>query len=1162
MNSFDKDNLDPSGITGLTNLSDLMSKTNSVGSIEMGGSFNGNYIHGGSDNVCSSEFETSLSDIVGICPEVPEFKGGYHIAGLAYHAHTTDLRDSNSFPNDQSVDTYAIALSESLPSFSVEVGSAGKKITFIPYAQGGGSWNASSMTNVKVLQQELDGDGKLRAGRILITWEDSRWGGDYDLDAMQLLEFCVKGYCKEIGRKDSGVASDELRIYTRIPHMYTGANMRVGYVISGSTTDGTYIQVTKNADFYSAADFNNDHPEREPAEDVSDFTVAVSDTGPTLLENPLFYAAKFGRYNDYDESGDPTNSNNDDREWDAENNSTGLATPDGIPDSFFQVRNPARLEIQLNKVLLSIISQASSGTAAAVVSNSASGQGALYQAVYYPKYEDIDSITEWVGMLHGLFVDEKGNLREDTNGDGVLDAQCSVDKAIDIYLDTTETPNKTKIKRYKNLSGCNVVTAADVALDDQLSLSDYDVAPFSDLKPIWNARDELGKLTNSQVVNQRNYDDSAGTGRHILTTLDGAALVDFDTDTFDSTNFTYLDVEDEATADNVVDFVRGKDDISGYRNRSVNYDESDAADEVWRLGDIVSSSPVVVAAPDQDYENSHGDTTYATFKSQYADRRNVVIVGANDGMIHAFNGGFWDDTLKSFKTSNSGETAHPLGSELWGYVPRALLPHLKWLKENNYPHVYYMDGKGKVFDAKIFSSDADHPGGWGTILVMGMRLGGGPITIDVDGDGLGAPNDSDDITLRSSYVVLDITNPEKAPTLIAEISHEDLGYTTVVPDIVIKRHSGDDGAYDTGDTNEVNQWELVFGSGPNVASNVTSTQTAKLYRYNLNTRAFVTGFAPVDLGETNSFVGNPASTDWDNDFQDDIVYFGIVGGTEAEPTGKMMRLRLDTGATSTLINSSQPFLSKPVTKLDTVSNRWVMAGTGRYFVPTDSDNVLATEQQSMYGVKEPMSAGVMSYAAVSTGSLVDVSDVEIYSDGYLLPSDYQINSVDIDSYSELVSAMASQPGWKIDFPIDLVTDNDSDPNTRNVTDLAIWDDYLIFTDYTPGEKNSCDVGSSRISVFNFSTGTAEPFGPFGHDSTNTTLNGDGDVVELASTTVDLGPGLSSDPVIHNNEDGTITIFTQGSGGGIDRKKARKGIPGVTFDPAGYRRSWQQIDFTD
>ncbi len=1049
LNSFDKDNLSTSGITGLTSINDA---TDAVGDIEMGGSFAGMYLHGGDTNSnhrCTGKKADNLSDITGICPEVPQLEGGFHIAGLAHHAHTHDLRTGAGYPEMQKVDTYAVALAESLPSLTIKVGGGGKEITFLPYCEstqgrpdGSHPWQACSMTGITVESQHHDSNGNLVAGSLLISWDDSLFGNDYDLDAMERIEFCVEGYCDLVGssatnrksllwadtsyrgRGESKLVSGGIRINTRLVHAHAKKSLQLGYTITGTTRDATYLPVVADNSLispdFSAWDMDDENPDSEPQirykgidehRFIADF-LASSATTAKLLKNPLYYAAKYGSYTDLDGSGDPTynGSTSDNREWDSED-TDGNPVPDGIPDNFFQIRDPSRLEIQLAKIFRKIVSRVSSGTAAAVVSNNTSGEGALYQALYYPKYEDSNRSISWAGLVQGIFIDSKSNLREDANNNGVLD-DCSTDPAIDIYQDTSAIPYTTRIKRY-NSTDCEIVTESDKALDSALTLTQFSIHPITNLRPIWNARDELGKLTNSEVVSQRPYTNSAAGGRHILTSTDGTSLINFDTATFKPANYTYLDVADEATADNVIDYVRGKDDIPGYRVRSVDFNPSTSGDEVWRLGDIIHSSPVVIGTPNEGYGITHDDTSYLRFKTKYKNRRNVIIVGGNDGMIHAFNGGFWDASLKAFKTSNSGETAHPLGSELWGYVPKALLPHLKWLPEIGYPHVYYMDGRPIVFDANIFTADTDHPGGWGTVMVMGMRFGGGDITVDVNNT---PGTTSDDEVFRSSYVVLDVTNPEVAPMLIAEISHANLGYTTGVPSVIKKRSPGGDLDWTTSGDN-LNIWELVFGSGPTSHRTGTSTQSARLFRYDLKKKAFVPKSGPVDLDENDSFVGNPTSTDWDSDFIDDVVYFGIVGGTEAQPSGKLRRMKVSNGELYTLLSSSQPFISKPMTKLDSIGKKWIVAGTGRFFVTADSDNVETTSQQSMYGIKEPVNnSGDLAYTAVLAADLVDTTDVQIFTDGSILPANYQIGGADIDTYDQLLAAISSKSGWKTDFP--------------------------------------------------------------------------------------------------------------------------------------------------
>jgi type IV pilus assembly protein PilY1 len=221
------------------------------------------------------------------------------------------------------------------------------------------------------------------------------------------------------------------------------------------------------------------------------------------------------------------------------------------------------------------------------------------------------------------------------------------------------------------------------------------------------------------------------------------------------------------------------------------------------MGDVVHSTPTLVGVPSEDYDLIYKDTEYQAFFVKYKNRRNVIYVGGNDGMLHAYNAGFFNKTTKGFdlKNPNGSEPQYPLGTELWAYIPYNLLPHLYWLTDPNYTHIPYIDLKPKVFDAKIFTADADHPYGWGTVLVVGMRFGGGKIKTDMDHDGIpeSAGGDTD---MTSAYMVLDITNPEKEPRVLAEITFDDLGYTTSYPGVVVM---------DPKDTATANDWYLVLG---------------------------------------------------------------------------------------------------------------------------------------------------------------------------------------------------------------------------------------------------------------------------------------------------------------------------------------------------------------
>ena len=116
-------------------------------------------------------------------------------------------------------------------------------------------------------------------------------------------------------------------------------------------------------------------------------------------------------------------------------------------------------------------------------------------------------------------------------------------------------------------------------------------------------------------------------------------------------------------------------------------------------GDIINSAPVFVGAPAfgyaNDFETGSG-ASYSAFTTTNKNRTKAVYVGANDGMLHAFDAG--------------------TGAELLGYVPAAVYPALNQLSNPTYSHRYYVDGSPTVGD--VFYGNA-----WRTMLGAGMRAG-------------------------------------------------------------------------------------------------------------------------------------------------------------------------------------------------------------------------------------------------------------------------------------------------------------------------------------------------------------------------------------------------------------------------------------------------------
>lgn len=831
----------------------------------------------------------------------------------------------------------------------------------------------------------------------------------------------------------------------------------------------------------------------------------------------------------------------------------GFALPEGVnptildqvavagdTTSAYAANDAASLSATLSAIFRDIMERTSSSTAAAVVSNSADGTGAVYQALFAPRLTATNPnsgqtrTVDWVGTLHNIFIDDYGLFREDTNQNDKLD---DYDTDYIVRFQFNAALNKTDVIRQTSTNP-TVPTG----------LTDYDTVTLETMGTIWNARDELSRFTNLTV--QRNFlqpanvTDAASGDRFVFTSINGSTI-DFTDTAIDSTNFRFLDASSEAEADKIVDYVRGEE-VTGFRSRTVDYDQ-DGTDEVWRLGDIMHSSPAVAGAPNSNYDVRYGDSSYAAFREYYKDRRQVVYVGGNDGMLHAFNAGFWNATTQAFETTRTGLPSFRLGEEMWAYVPENLLPHLQWLTDPNYPHVYYVDGDPLIFDARVFSDDSDHPGGWGTILVVGMRFGGGPFSIDTTGDSV------KDRVMRSSYLVFDITNPETNPKgrLMAEITDPAIGFTVSRPTFVRSVQPGSDGDWQLSAVNT--KWYLMFGSGPTSLSDATSTQTAKMYAFNLSTLAFESGFAPLDLGTANTFVGDLRGHDWDNDYIDDAVYFGVNGGTPANPSGSMRRLALNSGnptnilsasTVNTLLASTRAIMEQPSLGTDSNGNDWVLFGTGRLFSVGDN---ASTVQETFYGIKEPVDmSGNHTWGSVASGSLQDTTGVQIFSDGSLKPSGYTVSGTAVGNYSSLKQELQNVPGWKYDLSY-----NGSVPSERSVVSSLLTQSILIFPTYTPNSNTCSPEGTSSLYAFDFTTGTPFPHGAFGFNSSIT--NG---TATLANASVSLGQGLT-----------TAATRFKGRNTGTDTGKVVYGTSTGTLDSVDVnllpnisgRRSWRQLD---
>jgi len=403
-NSFDTDHLN--AVPGV--LGDIDTATNEIGAAEgLGvgdmvfiGEVGAAPIANPDSNICTAKAFTSLSQMRGLCPATPTKQGGYAVAGLAYKAHTTDLRaDRGNNPGTgagQTISTYAIAMAKNLPNFRFKVGD--DFVTVVPNAYAGPTnamppvisnlWKAASLAQLEVEDTVYDGDGNLVYARFLAYWEDSAWGNDYDMDVVSRVSVCVAAECTNhdddgSGANDLNPGAGMLRVTTRTMHAAAGVSTKVGFVISGTDDDGDYATL-RRANGLNFSSFDDD-PLRDGSEpDPVSYTFTPGASMAVNLPTPLQLAAKYGSFKDTDGNDEP----NLQSEWDDDF--------DGVADTFFSADDPSLIGPKLASYLATI---ATTSSAASVVANSVSLQTTtrIYQARF-------DS-TDWSGSVVSFPVD-------------------------------------------------------------------------------------------------------------------------------------------------------------------------------------------------------------------------------------------------------------------------------------------------------------------------------------------------------------------------------------------------------------------------------------------------------------------------------------------------------------------------------------------------------------------------------------------------------------------------------------------------------------------------------------------------------------------------------------------------------------------------------------
>lgn len=1101
---------------GKTVLNDLMDTISTTEGIDGNSWFIGES-GGSTDFICSPKTATNLRGLRGTCPEEPTKKGSYYAAALAYYGKTK-FHDVTGF---SPVSTFVVALSSPFADISIKAGN--NKVKIVPVAKtvsgttskclgyGGCTYTTdasgrlifsncpsdafcptNSLVGLFINDIKYNSSNEIIYMKFRQNFEDVEQGADHDMDAIATYEVCTSaaatanyGSCASLS-----LATNEFEVLVTSSYAAGGADQVLGYIISGTTADGTYL-VVKDKDIGSGSPIYG-----LPLESKLEFT-SSSTPSANNLKNPLWYAAKWGGFTG---SGKPDTP----AKWDKDN--------DGNPDNYFPVSNPLELDKQLENALLAILARVSSGTAASILNNSEGSGASLLQAIFYPKKTfDNQTSSSWSGELMNLwyYVDPffaLSTIREDTDyttGNHIMDIDR--DKRIQFYFDNADS--QTKIKR-TNFDG-SVVQA------------DFNADVTGGLKTIWTA----GKLLWKRDI------ATGADPRKMYTTIDSKTFTDFNLANA-SLLSTRLNAEGaDATAKTVfagkvIDYVLGTDiclDSSSpcnnkSRNRTVDIKVSDTATEshVWKLGDIISSTPKIQGGvPLQSYDLKpplgYEDSTYKDFYlgANYKNR-GMVYVGANDGMLHAFKLGKM--SIQNLGTQKATLSGTNLGREEWTYIPKHAMPYLKYLTLPDYDnnHLYLVDGTNALFDVSTktaavrddYWNETRTASTWKTVLLGGMGLGGASKAFNntcsagtAAGTCVKAPFDT--VHGFSSYFAIDVTdqdfNQDSAnllrtqPTLLWEFSHPELGYSTSGPAIV-RLNSKNTASPFAPQPTKNGRWFAVYASGPTGPIDTTSKQfkgksdqNLKLFVVDMEKGPVVdtdpkkNGLWIIDTGITEAFAGsisNNAVVDAEmsdskneNLKQDDVLYVGYTqkASDGTWTNGGILRLvipdstnpdTMDMTAwkTSKVIDGVGP-VTTTVSKLMSANNLYLFFGTGRYFYPQDD----MTSTRRLFMVKEKC------FPVKDSGGNFVKSDI-------ITTCDSTNSAISTLTLSDLTpkntpSNTAVANGWYIDL----------DVGERVVTDtVATVNGAVFYTTYKPTSDVCGFGGKSYLWGVKYDTGGALP----------------------------------------------------------------------------------------
>ncbi|MGD2185673.1 MAG: PilC/PilY family type IV pilus protein, partial [Desulfobacterales bacterium] len=550
--------------------------------------------------------------------------------------------------------------------------------------------------------------------------------------------------------------------------------------------------------------------------------------------------------------------------------------------------------------------------------------------------------------------------------------------------------------------------------------------------------------------------------------------------------------------ENIANFIRGKD-LGSNGNRS------------QMLGDIVHASPV------------------------FSD--NVVYVGANDGMLHAF------------KATD--------GTELFAYVPNLVFEYLSELADPDYEHNFYVDltpivQKGE----KLLAASGNQ-----TILVGGLGKGG------------------------KGYFALDVTNPNAMTTndvlwefpkeTADQATKDDMGYSFSKP-VVVR-------SYDTN-----HPWIVIFGNGYN-----SQNGNSVLFILDADTGNLI-GKIQAGAGSDNG-LSSPIAVDVDLDDIVDFIYAGDLLGNlwkfDLTPTkASDWQVAYKDGATGVPLftaidpdGNRQSITSKPDVMFHPEQHGLIVCfGTGRFLGIDDFSNI---QLQTIYGIwdygdrafqpgvgwsqvddnkeylgafRDPNTAALLSNQPASVNLLKqEASEVKVgagedevtvrvltdHTPEWITAPDPD-NPDPSEQLPDPSSSVPNDAGWYLD--LDVYT------GERVISDVILRDGILIVIGFIPQQSRCSSGGDSVFMELNAFTGGQLAGVQFDiHDDEGVgeddyvEIEVDGKMIKVPPSGIKLAGNIQP-PAIIKLDERTEKKYLSSSDGGIVEITERAAKTGIAY----------------